>query len=263
MLDALLRAGLAVTGTWPIRTERGRRLRDIASNALASSIVLVCRPRAVDAGITDRRGFLAALASHLPAALRKLQEGNVAPVDLAQAAIGPGMSVFSRYARVIESDGSAMRVRTALGLINQALDEVLSEQEGEFDSDTRWAVAWFEQYGFQPGRFGDAETLSKAKVTSIDRLAEEGIVAARAGLVRLLRREELDGSRHPDLRHASVWAVTQRLIHALETVSEEATARSWRRRGGTPTWLGTLPTASLSLRSGAAGPSRPFRSTRW
>ena len=134
------------------------------------------------------------MKEHLPVALRGLQEGNVAPVDMAQAAIGPGMAVFSRYARVVEADGSAMRVRTALGLINQALDEVLTEQEGEFDPDTRWAVAWFEQNGFQPGRFGDAETLSKAKVTSIDRLVEEGIVAARAGLVRLLRREELDGN---------------------------------------------------------------------
>lgn len=232
MLEGLLRAGFAVTGTWPVRTERGGRLRDTGSNALASSIVLVCRLRAVDAGIIDRRGFLSALKDHLPVALRGLQEGNVAPVDMAQAAIGPGMAVFSRYARVVEADGSAMRVRTALGLINQALDEVLSEQEGEFDPDTRWAVAWFDQNGFQPGRFGDAETLSKAKVTSIDRLVEEGIVAARAGLVRLLRREELDGGRHSDLRHASVWAVTQRLSHALETAGEEATARLLAQAGG-------------------------------
>jgi putative DNA methylase len=231
MLEGLFRAGFAVTGTWPMRTERGGRLRDTGSNALASSIVLVCRPRAIDAGITDRRGFLVALKGHLPGALRELQEGNIAPVDLAQAAIGPGMAVFSRYDRVVEADGSVLRVRAALGLINQALDEVLSEQEGEFDPDTRWAVAWFEQNGFQPGRFGDAETLSKAKVTSIDRLADAGIVVARAGVVRLLRRGEVDEDRQSDPHYASVWALTQRLIHALETNGEEATARLLARAG--------------------------------
>jgi putative DNA methylase len=232
MLEGLLRAGFAVTGTWPIRTELSNRMRGQESNALASSIVLVCRPRAADAGITDRRGFLAALRAHLPRALRDLQEGSIAPVDLAQAAIGPGMAVFSAYSRVVEPDGSAMRVRTALGLINQALDEVLVEQEGEFDADTRWAVAWFEQSGFQPGRFGDAETLSKAKVTSIDRLAELGIVSSRSGVVRLLHREELDATRGADARDASVWALTQRLIHALESDSEEATARILAEAGG-------------------------------
>jgi putative DNA methylase len=232
MLQGLLHSGFAVTATWPMRTERGGRLNELGSNALASSIVLACRPRAADAGITDRRGFLAALKGYLPRALRELQEGNIAPVDLAQAAIGPGMAVFSRYARVVEADGSAMRVRTALGLINQALDEVLSEQEGEFDPDTRWAVAWFEQNGFQPGRFGDAETLSKAKVTSIDRLSEMGIVSSRSGVVRLLRREELDATRGADARDASVWALTQRLIHTLESDSEEASARLLVEAGG-------------------------------
>jgi putative DNA methylase len=232
MLAALIRAGFGITGTWPIRTERFGRTNSLETNALASSIVLVCRLRPSDAGITDRRGFITALRSQLPSALRELQAANIAPVDLAQAAIGPGMAVFSRYARVVEADGSAMRVRTALGLINQALDEVLSEQEGEFDPDTRWAVAWFEQNGFQPGRFGDAETLSKAKVTSIDRLAEAGIVSSRSGVVRLLHREELDVRRGPDARDASIWALTQRLIHALESDSEAATARLLAEAGG-------------------------------
>ena len=232
MLAALIRAGFGITGTWPIRTERFGRTNSLETNALASSIVLVCRLRPSDAGITDRRGFITALRSQLPSALRELQAANIAPVDLAQAAIGPGMAVFSRYARVVEADGSAMRVRTALGLINQALDEVLSEQEGEFDPDTRWAVAWFEQNGFQPGRFGDAETLSKAKVTSIDRLAEAGIVSSRSGVVQLLHREELDVRRGPDARDASIWALTQRLIHALESDSEAATARLLAEAGG-------------------------------
>ncbi|MDA8317109.1 MAG: DUF1156 domain-containing protein [Actinomycetota bacterium] len=227
MLEGLLRSGFAITGTWPVRTELGNRMRGLASNALASSIVLVCRPRAVDAGITDRKGFLAALKASLPRALRELQEGNVAPVDLAQAAIGPGMAVFSRYAKVVESDGSPMRVRTALGLINEALDVVLAEQEGEFDAETRWAVAWFEQYGFEPGRYGQAETLSKAKVTSVAHLADTGIVHSRAGEVRLVRREMLDGKADGGrkLGVENVWALTQRLIATLETDGEQAAAR--------------------------------------
>src|SRR5215471_14714460 len=135
----------------------------VRMNALASSIVLVCRPRPMDAKAATRREFLSALQRELPEALRLLQKGNIAPVDLAQAAIGPGMAVFSRYSKVVEADGSAMTVRTALRLINETLDEVLTEQEGEFDSDTRWAIAWFEQSGMSEGPYGVAETLSKAK----------------------------------------------------------------------------------------------------
>lgn len=225
MLEGLLRSGWAVTATWPIRSERQGRPRDNASNALASSILLTCRQRSVDAGISDRRGFLADLKRELPGALRYLQEGFVAPVDLAQAAIGPGMAVFSRYAKVVEPEGSTMRVRTALALINQALDEVLAEQEGEFDADTRWSVAWFEQNGFQPGRFGEAELLSKAKVTSMDHLVEMRIVIARGGVVRLLRRDEFDERDEGNVRDASVWTLTQRLIHCLDTDGEQATAR--------------------------------------
>lgn len=140
MLTALIQAGLSVTGTWPLRTERGTRSVGLGTNALASSIVLVCRPRPKDAGVASRRDFLAALKRELPEALRHLQKGNIAPVDLAQAAIGPGMAVFSRYAKVLETDGSMMSVRSALTEINKCLDEVLAEQEGEFDADTRWAL---------------------------------------------------------------------------------------------------------------------------
>ena len=142
-LQGLVEMGWQVDGTWPVRTEKVGRTRELGSNALASSIVLVCRVRPKDAGVASRRDFLATLKRELPEALRNLQKGNIAPVDLAQAAIGPGMAVFSRYAQVLEADGSPMSVRTALSLINQALDEVLAEQEGEFDADTRWALAWF------------------------------------------------------------------------------------------------------------------------
>src|SRR6185437_8442547 len=127
-----------------------------------------------------------------PHALRNLQQGNIAPVDLAQAAIGPGMGVFSRYKKVLESDGAPMRVRTALGLINQTLDEVLSEQEGEFDPDTRWAVAWFEQHAFDEGLYGEAEVLATAKALSVSGLDETKILQSRGGKVRLLRRDELE-----------------------------------------------------------------------
>jgi putative DNA methylase len=145
-------------------------------NSLASYIVLTCRPRQVKAPIGTRKEFMEALRSELPKALKKLQHGNIAPVDLAQASLGPGMAVFSRYAKVIESDGSAMTVRTALGIINQVLDEVLAEQEGDFDPDTRWALAWFEQFGMKEEAFGIAETLSKAKNTAINGLVEAGVV---------------------------------------------------------------------------------------
>ena len=225
MLEGLIKAGFSIFGTWPIRTERGARNISLSSNALASSIVLVCRPRAVDALLTSRGEFLRALKRELPAALKDLQRGNIAPVDLAQAAIGPGMAVFSRYSKVLEADGSAMRVRTALQLINQVLDEVLAEQEGEYDADTRWAVAWFEQYGMEEGPYGVAETLSKAKNTAVERLVEAGILSARSGKVRLLRRDELSEQWTPAHQaRLTVWEVTQRLIRALDKAGEQGAA---------------------------------------
>jgi len=159
LLEGMVRSGWAITATWPMRSERGGRMISVGTNALASSIVLALRPRPEDAPRTDRRGFVAALKGELPKALRELQQGAIAPVDLPQAAIGPGMAVFSRYAAVLTDDGSPMRVRAALSLINEVLDEVLSEQEGDFDSDTRFALAWFRQHGFDAGDFGDADNL--------------------------------------------------------------------------------------------------------
>ncbi len=190
-LQGLVDSGWEIVGTWPVRTERSGRLRDNASNALASSIVLVCRSRALGARLATRKELIDGLRHDLPAALRDLQRGNIAPVDLAQAAIGPGMAVFTRHAKVLESDGSSMTVRSALGIINQVLDEVLAEQEGDFDTDTRWALAWFEQFGTGEGPFGVAETLSKAKNTAVGGLVEAGVVKARAGKVQLISRAEL------------------------------------------------------------------------
>jgi putative DNA methylase len=232
MLNGLLESGFGVTGTWPVRTERSGRSIAIGTAALASSIVLVCRPRPADAPLATRRELVAALRSDLPEALRKLQHGNVAPVDLAQAAIGPGMAVFSRYAKVVEADGSRMTVRTALGLINQALDEILAEQEGEFDADTRFAVTWFEQRGADEGPFGEADVLARAKNTSVRGLEEAGVLALRAGKVRLLARAEMpDGWDPATDRRATAWEAAQHLVRRLEDEGEEAAAALLRRLG--------------------------------
>jgi putative DNA methylase len=233
MLTGLVRSGFGVTGTWPMRTELGNRMVGSGTNALASSVVLVCRPRAENAPLATRKEFLTALRSELPGALRNLQRGNIAPVDLAQAAIGPGMAVFTRYAKVIESDGSSMTVRAALGLINQTLDEVLAEQEGEFDGDTRWALAWFEQFGMEEGPFGDAETLSKAKNTAINGLVEGGIVTAHRGKVRLVTRDELPADWDPAAeKRLTAWEVTQHLIHRLDQQGESGAAALVGHLGG-------------------------------
>jgi putative DNA methylase len=217
MLTGLLRSGFAVVGTWPMRSERAVRSVAIGTNALASSIVLVCRPRKVEAPLASRREFLAALKAELPDALRHLQDGSIAPVDLAQASIGPGMAVFSRYSKVMEGDGSPMTVRTALELINQGLDEIVAEQEGEFDADTRWAIAWFQELGMEVGDFGRAELLSRAKNTAVAGMVEAGILEAKAGKVRLLRREELDDGWDPATdKRLTVWEMTQHLIRRLD-----------------------------------------------
>ena len=225
-LDAVIRAGFAVTGTWPMRTELGNRMIGNNTNALASSIVLVCRQRPAAAPMATRREFVAALRAELPTALAHLQAGNIAPVDLAQAAIGPGMAVFTRYAKILDAEGKPVSVREALALINQLLDEVLAEQEGDFDADSRWALAWFEQQGFDEGEYGVAETLSKAKNTSIAGIVEGGILASRAGKVRLLRPDELADDWDPTTDdRLTVWEAVHHLIRALETGGEPEAAR--------------------------------------
>jgi len=233
MLSGLIESRLEITGTWPMRTERSGGLRNLNQNALASSIVLVCRPRLAGAITATRREFLSALKKELAPALRQLQKGNIAPVDFAQAAIGPGMAVYSRYTAVLEADGSPMGVRAALTLINQSLDEFLSEQEGEYDGDTRWALAWYEQFGHNESAYGVAETLSKAKNTSVQGLVDAGILEARSGKVRLLRREEMDTDWNPEKdKRLNAWEAVQHLIFALDKNGEEAAATLLAHLGG-------------------------------
>ena len=224
-LGGLLDAGYAITATWPVRTEKPGRSISIGTAALASSIVLACRPRAVTASMATRGEFLSALRSEMEPAVRLLQAENIAPVDMAQSAMGPGIAIFSRYSKVVEADGSSMTVRTALGLINEVLEEVLSGEESEFDPETRFALTWFEQYGHNPGVFGDADALSRAKNTSVQGIVEAGLVASRDGKVRLLERSELSEEWDPatDAR-LTVWESTQYLIRALESSETDAAA---------------------------------------
>jgi putative DNA methylase len=224
-LAAVIEAGFAISGTWPMRTELGNRMIGAGTNALASSIVLVCRQHAADAPTATRREFLAALKAELPQALAHLQRGNIAPVDLAQAAIGPGMAVYTRYAKVLDAEGQPIPVRAALALIDQVLDEALAEQEGDFDADTRWALTWFEQTGFAEGDYGVAEQLSKSKNTAVAGLVEAGILVSRAGKVRLLKPVELpvDWDPRTDSR-LTVWEMVHQLIRVLEAGGESTAA---------------------------------------
>ncbi|HOX86598.1 MAG TPA: DUF1156 domain-containing protein [bacterium] len=233
LLDALLGSGFQITATWPVRASQKWRMVAMGTNALASYIVLACRPRSANAPQCSRREFLNEMKKELPAALKHLQQGNIAPVDLAQAAIGPGMAIFSRFAKVVESSGNAMSVRTALSLINQILDEVLAEQEAEFDADTRWALAWFDQHGMAEGEFGVAETLSRAKNTAVNGLVQAGIVAAHGGKVRLMKRTELPEDWDPSSDdRRTVWEATQHLIRALDQHGEIVAAELLRKLGG-------------------------------
>lgn len=231
-LEAVIRAELAISGTWPMRTEMASRMRGMDANALASSIVLVCRKRAADAPTATRREFVAVLKAELPVALTHLQRGNIAPVDLAQAAIGPGMAVYTRYASVTDAQGKALSVRQALALINQTLDDALAEQEGDFDAESRWALAWFEQSGFAAGEYGVAETLSKAKNTSVTGMVEAGILVSGGGRVRLLRPNELPEEWNPETDpRLTTWEVVHHLIRVLESGGEGAAAKVVARLG--------------------------------
>ena len=216
MLDGLVKSGFAVTGTWPVRTTKKARSVARNANALASAIVIVCRKRDPRAQVVSRREFTNALKRELPAAVMILQHESIAPVDLAQASIGPGMAVFTRYAQVLEADGAAMTVRQALIEINRVLDETLAEREGDMDSDTRFCVAWFEQYGTAERAYGEAEVLFTAKNTSFDGLYRAGVIVGGGGRVRLKRRDELEGGWDPtnDDRIAD-WECAQHLVRAM------------------------------------------------
>jgi putative DNA methylase len=217
LLEGMIRAGWEITSTWPIRTEGAGRLLAKDTNALASSIVLSLRPRQQASATTDRRGLIAALKSELPDALRRLQQGQIAPVDLPQAAIGPGMAVFSRYGAVLEPDGSKMTVRSALARINDILDEVLNKQEGDFDPTTRFSIVWYRQHGYGTGKFGDADNIARALNTSVDVMDRDGVLTSRAGKVQLIRPEDLSWTYDPIKdTHTSSWECLHHLIKVLE-----------------------------------------------
>lgn len=221
MLAAIISAGFSITGTWPIRTEMGSRMIASGTNALASSIVLVCRKRDSDAPMATRRDFVAALKRELRPALDKLRTSNIAPVDLAQSAIGPGIGVYSRFSKVLEADGSPMGVRSALQIINQELDLYFSDQDSDIDRESRFCVELFTQCAFNEIRFGEADVLARAKNTSIDALVERGALSASKGVVRLLGRDELKEIPEPDF----CWLFTQQLVRAMETGGIEASAK--------------------------------------
>lgn len=221
MLEGIVKAGLVITSTLPLRTERSSRSVAIGTNALASSIVLSCRHRNKNASKTTRREFVQALKHELPIAVRSFQHSGIAAVDLQQAAIGPGMAVFSRYSGVIEADDSVMSVRSALILINQILDQILAESDSSFDSHTRWAISWFEQHGYQEGAFGDANTLAQAKNVGVAALADAGIVISKAGKVSLVTGDKLpDEWTFEDSKSVSHWLAMQYLIRRLELGGE-------------------------------------------
>jgi len=211
MLTSIIRAGFVITATWPIRTERPTGHK-ASENALASSIVLVCRKRSKSAPISTRRDFINALRRELKPALKNLQVSNIAPVDMAQSAIGPGMAVYSRYSKVLEANGEAMTVRSALQVINQELDLYFSDQDGELDSDSRFCVDLYTQYAFNEMRFGEADVLARAKNTSVEGLVANGVLHAQKGVVRLLTREEIPKK----IDRKSIWLLTQQLTHAFE-----------------------------------------------
>lgn len=227
-LEAVLRAGFTLTGTWPMRTELGNRMIGSGTNALASSIVLVCRPRDAAADTISRREFQRQLREHLPEALETMIGGTsgqspIAPVDLAQAAIGPGMAIYSQYAQVLNQDGTPMRVHDALVLINREITEYLTPDAGSFDADTLFANGWFEQYGWAEGPFGEADVLARGKGTSVAGVAEAGVVQSGAGKVRLLRWADYPTGWNPATDHrAPVWEATHHLIRALNTQGEAA-----------------------------------------
>lgn len=226
LLEGMIRSGWAITATWPIRSELGNRMIASGTNALASSIVLALRPRRETAQATTRRGFIAALKATLPQALAEMQQGAIAPVDLAQATIGPGMAVFSSYARVLEADGAQMSVKTALALINQALDEVLAEQDGDLDADTRFAIDWYRQYGWEAKAFGEADVLARAKNTSVNGLARSGVLSSKAGKVNLIKPTALNPAWNPlEDDRVSLWEATCHLARSYATEGGDTTAR--------------------------------------
>jgi len=216
-IEAILSSGFSVVGTWPVRTEKPGRMVAVGTNALANSVVLVCRKKVSSAEIATRADFIRALKRELPPAIAELQAASVAPADMPQSAIGPGMGVFSRYKAVLESDDSPMSVKAALQLINRELDEYLGGIQGEFDADTRFAITWFEQNGLKIGDYGTANNIATARGISVESVKHAGIVESAAGKVRILKRDELDADWEPEAdTHLTVWECCQHLVRLHE-----------------------------------------------
>ena len=216
-LQAVMEAGYSVLGTWPMRTENASRMIASGTNALANSVVLVCRKKEANADTITRAEFIRALKRELPPSIAELQAANVSPADMPQSAIGPGMGVFSRYQGVLESDDSLMSVKAALQLINAELDEYLGGIQGEFDPDTRFAISWFEQNGMGKGDYGVADNLARARGIAVESVKHAGIVESQAGKVRILKRDELDPDWEPQTdTHLTVWECLQYLVRAHE-----------------------------------------------
>ena len=231
MLSAVLAAGLRIVGTWPLHATHSSRQIGLGTNAVASYMVLVCRPQEAAARPTDRQGFLAALHAELPRSIRKLQEGDISTVDLGPAAIGPGMAVFSRFARVIEPTGGSMTVGTALSLISQVSSEVLDEFVGDLDKETRWAMTWFKDHGFEPGAYDDAEKLFKRTDTSLEAVERAGVATGAKGKVALIPRNAMPDDWDPDAdRYPTVWEVTQHLVKRLTSAGGEQAAADLLRK---------------------------------
>lgn len=217
MLEALLSAGLQILGTWPLRTEREGRVLGIGTNALASSVVLVCRPRSVDASVQSRQNFVRQLQARMPDTLRELRHAALQPVDLGQAVIGPGMAIFSAYSKVLEPNGDTMSVRSALSEINRALDETLAEFDTELDEPTRFLLAWYEQFGYSTGKFGVANALATQKATAVQALHDEGLIVSRGGSVRLRTRDELSSDWNPGTaKRLTAWEAAMHVVRRLE-----------------------------------------------
>ena len=216
-LQAVVEAGYAVVGTWPMRTEMANRMIASGTNALANSVVLVCRKKEVSAETITRAEFIRALKRELPPAIGALQAANIAPADMPQSAIGPGMGVFSRYRAVLESDDNPMSVKAALQLINRELDDYLGGIQGEFDADTRFAITWFEQNGLKSGDYGTANSIAQARGITVESVKHAGIVESQAGRVRIFRRDELDDQWEPGTdQHLTIWECLQHLVRLHE-----------------------------------------------
>lgn len=248
-LDGMIREGWTITATWPVRSERGGRMISVGTNALASSIVLALRPREATAPATDRPGFLAALRAELDEALPKIREGAIAPADLRQTILGPGMAVYSRYSRVLESDGTPMSVKAALQVINNTFDALETEQDADVDADTRFCLDWFKSYAWSTRPYGDAESLALPLGISVDGIARGGVITSGGGKVALIKPLDLDPGWDParDDR-VSVWEATCHLARAYATDGREAAARLLDALAKHPTGIALESVQRLAIR---------------